>query len=164
MSASSGIWVMMADSDHALLVLRAALSAYSADPGAPMLVGDKPIPTGKCRGTNQCRASYASSIHPDTPTPVNIPTVFSQVVDDDDRHPMDIQWAIMTLLSINATFREEIATQSPPRGALLVREMPARFERYLIGSPTTAAMTPHEAVCDFVARVQLTYSAVEMND
>ena len=151
-----GAWEILSDINMALGICRDAATAYAHEVPHPRLIGDTPI----VAKSNKPRAMYASSIDPALSTCVAEESVFESVVSRDEVHPMDVQWAVMTLLAINTEFRNEIAAQSPARAADLVRDMPSRYERYLTGSATVPAMTPHEAVCDFVCRVLIVYSGL----
>lgn len=155
-----GVWEILSDIDVALDILREASAAYALKRDTPMLIGVAPSERAHAASTARSKAMAAVAANPDDVSPVDEATVFAYVTSMESAHPMDVQWAVMTLLAIDTSFRHLVASNSPRRAADLVRDMPTRFERYLIGTDTTAAMTPHEAVCDFVCRVQFTYTGV----
>ena len=156
------VWVLMADANVALDEIRSAAKHYAEPPGSDRLIDRAPHaddPPAAAKPQRQ-RALPAACACPVGRGPVDHPSVFAMVAEDEDRLPADVQWATMTLLAINAAFRERVASASPAPAARLVREMPARFERYLMGTSTSSTMTPYEAVCDFTGRVQLAYAGV----
>lgn len=162
----SDVWVLMADANLALDQIKIAATYYSNFKGSDKLIDRelddiKETPPQRSRGKDRTRACPAAFVCPADKEPIVYPTVFEMVIQDEERKPADVQWAIMTLIAINSTFRENVAMSSSAPAAKLVREMPARFERYLMGTDTTETMTPYEAVCDFTSRVQLVYAGIE---
>tara|TARA_B110000902_G_scaffold267177_1_gene358779 strand:+ start:10127 stop:10636 length:510 start_codon:yes stop_codon:yes gene_type:complete len=157
-NVTTGAWELLSDIDNALDILADASAAY-AEPIATQRLIDRSAdePAASASAT---RAAHAVTMLPVDTAATDGPTVFEYVRSLENPHPMDVQWAVITLLALNASFRERVASKSPRRAAAIVRETPARFERYLIGTPTAAAMTPHEAVCDFVCRVQFAYTGI----
>lgn len=157
---TTGAWALLSDINVALDILAVAAAAY-ADPIAtqPLIAARLPeSPTASCPPIT--RSVHAVSVLPMNTAAVEGPTVFEYVLSMENAHQMDVQWAIITLLALNESFREHVASNSPRLPSVVIRETPARFERYLVGSPTTSAMTPHEAVCDYVGRVQFAYTGI----
>ena len=157
-------WVLLTDINLALRVVKQAADYYGKSMGSDKLIdrGDETSDTQtRSRSKTRPRACPAAFVCPSNKEPLEYPTVFEMVSNDEERSPLDVQWAIMTLLAIHETFREGVAAASPAPAARLVREMPARFERYLMGTDTSETMTPFEAVCDFASRVQFVYAGIK---
>jgi len=166
MQSGLDVWMLMTDTNAALDEITKAAERYAPESEADRLIdrGDKVKPaTDSSRDKNRLRACPAAYANPDNTSPPQCPTVFQTVCADEDRTSADVQWAVMTLLAINVQFRERIAAASPGPAASLVREMPQRFERYLLGTKTTETMTAYEAVCDFTNRVQLVYAGIKVH-
>lgn len=158
-NVATGAWALLSDIDNALDILADASAAYAETIATQPLI-DRSADNSAQLAPPTTRAVHAVTVLPVDTATTDGPTVFEYVRSMENPHPMDVQWAVITLLALNASFRERVASNSPRRAAAIVRETPARFERYLIGTPTAAAMTPHEAVCDFVSRVQFAYTGI----
>lgn len=164
--SAKDVWILMTDVNLALEIVQEAAKYYKQSLGSDRLIdrGGAKVEKehhGRSRNKNRARACPAAFVCPVNKESLEYPTVFEMVSLDDERSPMDVQWAIMTLIAIHSQFREDVAAASPGPAAKLVREMPARFERYLMGTETTETTTPYEAVCDFASRVQLAYAGIE---
>ena len=159
-------WVLLTDVNLALGIVKKAAVHYGKELGSDKLIdrGGTQESSARSRSKSRARACPAAFVCPVDKEPLDYPTVFEMVDGDDERSPLDVQWAIMTLLAINQQFRADVAAASPRPAARLVHEMPARFERYLMGTDTSETMTPYEAVCDFASRVQLAYAGVERSN
>ncbi|MBG88024.1 MAG: hypothetical protein CMO80_14125 [Verrucomicrobiales bacterium] len=152
------LWNIFTDLDYALSVVEMANDVYRAYPGPDALIGLK-IPPPNVKKASATRARHAATIGAVELPPVEPETIFS--IAARTKQAQDVQWAVLTLLAIDATFREEVARKSPPMAAQLARELPARFERYIMGKPPNiAAMTPHEAVLDFTLSIQTAFSTI----
>lgn len=156
----TGAWALLSDINVALDILAEASAAYIEPIAAQPLIAARVSESPVASRPPVTRAVHAVSMMPVDTAAVDSPTVFEYVLSMENAHQMDVQWAIITLLALNESFREHVASNSPRLPASVIRETPARFERYLIGSSTAAAMTPHEAVCDYVGRVQFAYTGI----
>lgn len=156
------LWHVFSNLDMAYSVIQKANANYSAYPGPEPLVGETIFKNGEKKHSTNLRARHAATIGAVPCKKIEPETVFS--VAEKSKEPIDIQWAILTLLAIDESFREDVAKKSPPMAAKLTRAIPQRFERYIMGNPpNVVAMTPHEAVIDFALCVQFTFSTVEEN-
>lgn len=154
------MWQLLSDMDTALAVAQTFADAYTEYPGPTALVGDSAriVPVAQAK---QPRARHAASIGAAAVVAPEPETVFA--IAARTRLPVDLQWAVMTAIAVDAPFRDAVAVQCPPAAAALVRSFPARFERYVMGaSPGTMIMTPHQAVVDFALRVEATFTNVSV--
>ena len=156
-----GVWELMSDANLALAKVKEASARYKQMIPSERLIDRGSKECDEASVSNRARACPAAFVCPEDVKPIEYPTVFEMVANDENRSAMDVQWAIMTLIAINEEFRENVAAASPGPAAKLVREMPARFERYLMGTETSCTLTPYEAVCDFTGRVNFVYSGVQ---
>lgn len=162
MQTNLGIWQLLTDINASLDLLEKAKVAYKNEPEPRHLIGQYAQP-GVDVHAKRDRACFAASVIPEKNTIPSLPTIFELVCDDENREPMDVQWALITLIAVDENVREQIASCSPAPAAKLVRSTPEKFERYLLGSETCAAATAYEAVCDYTALVSLTYSSIKRN-
>lgn len=84
-------------------------------------------------------------------------TVFDIV---DCTNSIELQWATLTFLAIDPAAREAVAEQSPPAVAMLTRSIAALVSAYLLGTDCVSAMTPQEAVFDFMQRLHIAHNNV----
>jgi hypothetical protein len=152
------LWQAFSNTEYALNMIKRADAVYkhSAVPTNKALLGKQiQKPPGPLR------ARHASSIGA-VPLLTREPaTVFETVCNMDDPGKHEIQWALLTLIAIDEPVRESIASVSPPAAAKLTRMLPARFERYLIGSKDgMPSKTPYEAICDWTLRIEMVYKSV----
>jgi hypothetical protein len=102
-----------------------------------------------------CKSKHPSVVHCETvPTKPPSKTVFD-VVDASVLH--ELQWAIITYLAIDSTFREAVAQVTPPRPAAYLRNLEMTYSTWLLGSTSTSAITTLEAVLEFVNTVEILY-------
>ena len=158
--AAMGLWDLFTDVSKAYEIVERANELYqlSAVPKNKAIIGSKPD-----KSKPVLRARHASSIGAQELPEYQPKTVFAEVCESEYKCTQEIQWAVLTLLAIDETFRESIARASPPAAANLVRTLPGRYERYLMGGDDSSTATPFEAVCDWTLRVEMVYKAVTPN-
>ena len=66
----------------------------------------------------------------------------------------ELQWAVITYLAIDGTFREAVAKETPPRPAEYLRNLETKYAEWLLGTDTVSAMTTFEIVLHFVNTIE----------
>jgi hypothetical protein len=155
-SKSPCIWELLVNMEVATDLILQIDETYTFPPPHIMIVGGKikPKPDVQCKRAQHVAMVGASAVHA-----VAAPTVFRLALASRDK--VEMQWAVMTALTIDAKLREVTAAASPPMAAALVRDLPARFERCVLGTTDGApALTMHEAVFDFAGKIEMLYSTI----
>lgn len=158
---ATNAWELFSNMDLAYDTIQKACSMYTEYPGPDTLKGPAINPSSKTRAPCS-RARHTAAIGATTLKTIEPDTVFTLAAKS--KNPIELQWALITLIAIDSEMRESLAVTCPPLAASLLRSLPERFERYLMGEPPSImAMTPHEAVLDFTLRLQFAFTTISEN-
>ena len=84
----------------------------------------------------------------------NNPTIFDN---HEEYNKIELQWALLTLLALDQNLRELIAENTPPVAASYIRKLDVTFERWLLGTPKSAARTAYECAMLFANNIESCY-------
>lgn len=104
--------------------------------------------------SKQTKPDLAASIGiPDNDRPLKT-TIFDNHLEYDK---IGLQWALITMLALSQELREAVAENSPPVAANYVRNVHKTYERWLLGSPSSAARTAYECAMLFAKNIETCY-------
>lgn len=76
----------------------------------------------------------------------------------DQENKIELQYATIVFLSVDAAEREKVASLSPPAAAELTRKIPEILHKSMVGTKYTAAQPPVELVVRFTYEIERVFS------